>query len=88
MAKKKEIAFDETKVKEYIQRLFTIEQEMQTLRDDKRYLKDELKNKVDIPLVNKIISLVKSDIKISASPDTKEEVKGLVRDKIGMVVNF
>lgn len=84
---KKEIPYDEETVKEFVRRFFTLEQEIRTLRLDKKDLKDEFKDKVDLKLVASVIRLVKAQIKLTASPETVQDLEALIRDKIGMLVD-
>lgn len=84
---KKDIPYDEEVVKEYIERLFTIEQEVRTLRLDKKELKEEFKSKVDMKLVSSVIRLVKSQFKLTASEETVQDLVNLVKEKINMVID-
>jgi uncharacterized protein (UPF0335 family) len=84
--KNEPIAYDEEKVKEYITRWFTIEQEIKGLRESKGDLKDEYSKTVDQKLVANVVRLVKAQLKMSASPETVEGLSDLIRDKINMVI--
>jgi len=83
------IAYDPEAVDEFIKRLFTIENEINTLREDKKELKDEFKSKVNAKLIGQIVRLVKLQIDLNsamASPETIDEIAEKVRDKVGMVL--
>ena len=84
---KKEIAFDPEVAKEFIQRFFSIQQEIKTLQEDKKELKEEFKTKVDMKLVANVIRLIKAQLKLTASPETVEELSDIIKDKINMVVD-
>ena len=84
---KKEIPYDEEDVKEYITKLFTIEQEINVLKEDCRGLKEEYKGKVDQKLVSSIIRLVKTKLKLNCSEQTKEDLEKLILEKINMIVS-
>lgn len=87
---KKDVPFDEEKVKEYISRLFLLEQEIKTLREDKSALKDEFKEQVDMKLVSKIIGLVKAETRLrlmsNSSDQTNNDIAEIIKDKINMVM--
>lgn len=78
---------DLEKVKEYVERLFNLEQEMIELRNQRKDLKTEYKKTVDLKLVGNIIRLVKAKIKMTeTSPETIEEIEDVVTDKINKVM--
>ena len=85
---KKEIAFDETLVKDYVERLFRIENEISTLNEDKKELNEEFKSKVDLKLVGSAIKLIKLELKLNKTSETTlEEVKNIVLDKINIIMS-
>ncbi|MDP3986759.1 MAG: hypothetical protein Q8P81_00865 [Nanoarchaeota archaeon] len=84
--RKEPVAFDPEQVKSYIQRLFLVEQEIKTLREGKSDLKEEFKDKVDMKLVSNVIRLVKAQLRITVSEETKGQLEQLILDKINMVV--
>jgi len=85
---KKEIAFDETLVKDYVERLFRIENEIATLNEDKKELNEEFKSKVDLKLVGSAIKLIKLELKLNKTSETTlEEVKNIVLDKINIIMS-
>ena len=86
---KKEVAYDAIAVQEYIKRRFEIERELSILREDKKELNKEFKEKIDGPLISKIIRLVKLKVQmeeLAASPDTIEEVSEMIKEKVNMVM--
>ena len=86
---KKEVAYDAVAVQEYIKRRFEIERELSVLREDKKELNKEFKEKIDGPLISKIIRLVKLKVQmeeLAASPDTIEEVSEMIKEKVNMVM--
>jgi hypothetical protein len=77
---------DLEKVKEYVERLFNLEQEMIELRDQRKDLKEEYKKKVDLKLVGAIVRLVKAKLSIESSSETAEEIEEVVTDKINKIM--
>jgi uncharacterized protein (UPF0335 family) len=84
---KKEIAFDPSEVAAFIQRWFQIEQEIKTLREAKGDLKDEFGDKVDMKLIASVVRLVKAELKINVSEETKVQLEDIIKDKIGMILS-
>lgn len=78
--------FDPEVAKEYIERFFTVVREVKVLQDDKKQLKEEFKDKLDLKLVGAVIRLVKASLKVNASDETKQDLEDLILDKINMVV--
>jgi uncharacterized protein (UPF0128 family) len=62
--------------KEYLKRLQEIEDEIETLQEDKKILKNEFKRKLDLPTLEKALKIVKiqSDVKHQDAFDTFMEV--------------
>ena len=83
---KKEIAFDADVVTSFIERLFNIEKEIKTLKQDKEELKEEFKDKVDMKLVANVIRLVKLQLKMPVSEETVSQLEEVIKDKINMVL--
>ncbi len=83
----KEIAFDADEVTKYLTRYFNIEGELATLREDKKELKAEFRGRVDIKLVTHLIAVIKREAKLTASEDTKEDIRNLIKDKIGSLID-
>ena len=86
--RKPPIAYDAEAVEQFVKRLFMLEQEITSLRESKKELKEEYKSKVNPKLVGQIIRLVKLQVDLSgqmASPETIQEIADMVKDKIGMV---
>lgn len=84
---KKEQAHDFEAMKEYVNRFFTIQQEIKGLRDDVKDLKDEYKKRVDMKLVANVIKLVKAEIALNSCEQSIDETKDIILDKIGMLVD-
>ena len=87
--KKQEVAYDSEAVKEYIRKLFGVERELQTLREDKKQLNEEYKGKIDGKLIGKLVRMVKLQLEVEnlkASPETIEEVSDIIKDKINVVM--
>ncbi len=75
--------------KEFVERLFSVEQEIATLRDDQKALKAEFKEKLNTKLINNLIRLVKAEVMVTrtnTSPETIEELKEVILDKINKIV--
>lgn len=82
-------SYDPEVVKEFIDRLFTIEREMKVLSEDRKELKQEFKDKINHKVLGKVIRLVKAKVAVETeevSPDTVEEIETFVRDKVSMVL--
>lgn len=84
--KKEAVAYDAEAVKEYVQKWFTLEQEIKGLREEKGNLKEEYKGKVDLKLVSDVVRLVKIQLKMTTSEETFDELSEIIRDKINMVL--
>ena len=88
MVEKSEGAVDLEAVREFIERLFTLEQEVIGLREDRKVLKAEYKERIPMKMVSNIIKIVKAKLAIeNASLETIEEVEDIVKDKIGMIID-
>ena len=84
-----EKGYDPTVAKEFIERLFQLEQEIKLLQNDRKDLKDEFKKRLNTKLVGKLIRLVKAKISINdeaVSPQTVDELENLIKDHIGVVI--
>jgi hypothetical protein len=88
--KKPEVPYDAEEVENFVKRLFSIEKEIITLREDKKQLKEEFKSKINNKLISKVVRLVKIELALeqeNASEQTVEEISNIVKDKINMVVS-
>lgn len=81
-----EKSFDPASVETYVKRYFEIENEIRTLREAKKDLKDEFKNTVDLKLVANVIRLVKAQLKLDCSLETVDQMEKIIKDKIGIVL--
>jgi SpoVK/Ycf46/Vps4 family AAA+-type ATPase len=87
--KKKEIAYDPEAIKDFVKRYFELEKEVLVLREDKKELKENFKDKINHKLLGKVIRLVKDKIALEqeeVSESTVEDIEDIVRDKVNMVV--
>jgi uncharacterized protein (UPF0335 family) len=84
---KKEVSYDTTDMKIFVERFFTLEQEKKGIQDAKKDLRAEYKEKVDMKLVSTVIKMVKAELELTASAETVEEVTNLIKDKINMILN-
>ena len=87
--RKEPVAYDAEVVKDFVQRFFEVQREMNVLKGDIAELKDEFKNKINQKLISKVIRLVKIKLALDAedaSPDTIEDIEDLVAEKVNMVV--
>lgn len=84
------IAYDADAVKSFITRLFEVEREILVLREDKKQLKEEFKDKIDFKLIGRIIQLVKAQVKLAlesnTSEQTIEEIGDMVKDNLNKVM--
>lgn len=83
--KKEAPAFDPEVAKEFISRYFSVEREIKVLREDKKELKSEFKEKLDIKLISNMIRYIKAQLRLNVSDETKEELETLILDKINMI---
>lgn len=88
--KKEPIPYDADEVRAFIERFFNIEHEIVVLREDKKELKAEFKDKIDQKLVDRVIQLVKKKVKLeidtNASEQTIDEIEDVVRNHINKVM--
>jgi len=83
---KRDIPYDEEVVKQYVERFFSIQREIKVLQEDKKQLSEEFCDRVDMKLVANVIRLVKAQLKLTASPETVNDLQEIIKDKINMVV--
>jgi len=81
------IAFNPELIQSYVNQLFTLENEIRTVREGIKDLKDQYKDQVDLKLVSSVIRLVKAQLKINVSDETSQQLQDVVMDKINMVVS-
>jgi len=87
--RKEPVPYDPEAVKEFVQRFFEIQREINVLKQDVIELKDEYKNLINHKLISKVMRLVKIKLALStedASPDTIEDIEEMVSEKVNMVV--
>lgn len=79
-------SYDPEAIKEYIEKYFNLEQEVKVLQEDKKQLKEEYSDKVNMKQVSAIIRLIKAEMQIECSEETKQEIGDIIKEKIGMVL--
>lgn len=85
--KSKQVSYDRVATEEFVKRFFAVEQEIKTLRLDKKELVEEFKSKTDLKLTMNVLRLVKAQLKMTASPETVEELSNIIKEKIGMILD-
>ena len=71
-------------IKELIERLLQIENEINLLQDDKKALFDEFKNKVDIKAFKAALQIAKIHLKLGDSEQNLEQISEVVTQKISL----
>jgi uncharacterized protein (UPF0335 family) len=78
-----EPAFSMALVREFLERYFTIENEIQLLQQDKVELRNEFKNRgLDLKTINAAIAIAKKRQLVKVSKETLEELIAEVENKL------
>ena len=77
--------------REFCDAFFTLESEKALLSEDQKELKADYKEKLDMPLMNKIVALVKAQVKLDqvankASPETIAALSNVVLEKMNKIL--
>jgi len=71
-------------IKELIERLLQVDNEISLLQDDKKVLFDEFKNKVDIKAFKAALQIAKIHLKLGDSEQNLEQIFEVVAQKISL----
>lgn len=65
---------------EFVERLERIDNEIETLKEDKKELKEEFKEKIDLKTLNQVLRVLKVESTV-VHKDTFEVIKEALKDK-------
>jgi hypothetical protein len=82
---KKNVTHDPEMAKEFVNKWFLLENEIKGLMEERKILKDDYSDKVNMKLVSAVIAYVRAESKLPNTPDAVQKMSEIVKNKIGMV---